>query len=305
MNTEKSSISGIKLVGQPLKVNSLQSIMRLQPLKGSEWCVYAYVLNRDVVDKDGNVDDMRGMIFPLGSFRDRDEAEQHAKNVISITGHQGVVVAKYGCAIPLTTNIDHKTILNVPLDTRGKILKFESDQYKRDMEIYEKKVKEEDERIREAEEEWDIDSIEHFKRQCYLAIKNKSKYDELKKEMEMAHSMYEKRKSLVKDHYDRHPDHEASWLEYLKSKLIERGELDLYNDIESSYLSLRDDLLDLKSKQSEKLDDPIVCTPDCNNSVPSILHHMSQFNLQDNQPPNCDNGICFLADSHHQEDTIQ
>ena len=49
----------------------------------------------------------------------------------------------------------------------------------------------------------------------------------------------------VRDHYTRHPEHEAQWLPYFKEKLAERGELDLYNGIEVAYKELRDELLGL------------------------------------------------------------
>ena len=46
--------------------NTLQSLVRLRGPQGSDWCVFAFVLNHDIVDKEGKIDDLRAMIFPLG-----------------------------------------------------------------------------------------------------------------------------------------------------------------------------------------------------------------------------------------------
>jgi len=232
------------------KVNSLQALMRLRPKRGSEWCTFAFVLNRDMLQSDGSLDDLHAVVFPLGAFDDQAKAEEHAKNIISITGHPGVVAARYGAPVPLATKFDPQTVVEVPVDVKGRLIELESAQYKREREQYEQRIKRERDIMKEAEEETDPDNIEHFKRQCYLAIKNRATFQMHSREADSAWQNYKKREMMVRDHFTRHPEHEKQWLPYLKEKLTERGELDLYYGIENAYTELKDELLGLIDSDS-------------------------------------------------------
>lgn len=244
------------------KVNSLQALTRLRAKRGCEWCTFAFVLNRDMIKPDGSLDELHAIVFPLGSFSDQDKAEEHAKNVISITGHPGVIAAKYAFPVPLTSKFDPKVVTEVALDAKGRLLELESAQYKREREEYERRVKQEKDIMKEAEEETNPDSIEHFKRKCYLAIQNRAKYQFHTREAETAWQNYKKREMEVRDHFSRHPEHEKDWLPYLKEKLEERGEMNLYLSMEAAYHELRDELLGLVD-------------PDDNDHSPTITQAVS------------------------------
>ena len=238
----KNNVIGSETVPPPKRVNSLQAITRLRPKKGSEWCTFAFVLNRDMIKEDGTLDELHAVVFPLGGFSERHQADEHAKNVIAITGHPAVISAQYGTPVKLTTKFDPEVVTEVTL-SNGKIIELESAQYKRETEEYENRVKQERELVKEAEDETDKDNIEHFKRQCYLAIKNRSTYEVASKQAEEAWKNYKKREEAVRDHFTRHPEHEKEWLPYLKQKLAERGEMKLYSGIEAAYSEIRDELL--------------------------------------------------------------
>lgn len=229
----------------PSKVEGLQAITRLKPIKKSQYCVYTYALNKDIVNSDGKVDDFRGMFFILGCFGSKTKAEEHVKELMLTTKHEQFYISEYGKPIRIETETNTDNISRIHIDTDNKIKELESEQYKKDREIYEKRIKLCNDVSKEAEEECNPDHIEHFKRQCYLAIKNRSIYEGYKNEYDTSFANYEKRKDLVRDHYKRHPEHEQQWLPYLKEKLTERGELMLYNTIESGYEKYRSDLLGL------------------------------------------------------------
>ena len=99
MASRDDNRAGGDTVPPPRRVNSLQSIMKLRPTIGSEWSTLAFVLNRDMIKPDGSLDELHAVVFPLGSFSDREKAEEHAKNVIAITGHPGVIAACYGAPL--------------------------------------------------------------------------------------------------------------------------------------------------------------------------------------------------------------
>ena len=220
-----------------IRRETLQALTRLRSPRGNDWCVLAYMINPDAAD------DTRGVVFPLGAFDDEKRAEKHAKSIIELTGYRSVVVARYATGIPLTIKLDGKTVVDVPVDSNGKLKELESAQYKYEREQYEKRVKHEEEVQREAEAEVDPDSIEHYKRQWYLAIKNRAAYEHHKKQMNEAWTNYKKYETAIHKHYTAHPEHDAQWLPYLKDKLVERGEEALYNSIAAGYNKLRDELL--------------------------------------------------------------
>lgn len=243
MNTDKKTIIGSESIPPPCKIEGLQAITKLKPISGCRYGVYTYALNKDIVDKDGKVDDFRGMFFLLGTFDKKTDAENHLKDLMIKTKHSEFYISEYGKPIRISTDIDTSNISKVYVDNNNKIKELESEQYKKDKEIYEKKMKLENDIVQEAENEFDPNHIDHFQRQCYLALKNKTTYENYKDIMKKALKNYEKNVISIREHYKNHPEHEEQWLPNLKEKLTERGELNMYNMIESGYEKYRDELL--------------------------------------------------------------
>jgi hypothetical protein len=216
-----------------------------------------------MIRPDGSLDDLHAMVFPLGAFDDEAKASEHAKNIISITGHPGVIAARYGTPVHLTSKFDPNIVTEVAIDPKGRLIELESAQYRHERAEYERRAKQERDIMKEAEDETDPDSIEHFKRQCFVAIKNRSAFQLHSKEAETAWENYKKRETAVREHFARHPEHEKEWLPYLKEKLTERGELNLYLGIEAAYKEIRDEILGLRDDDSGDQDtcDGGVCFP--------------------------------------------
>lgn len=245
METNNSLITGVETIPPPSKIEGLQAITKLRPITGCKYCVYTYALNKDIINSDGKVDDFRGMFFIVGCFDSKKEAEDHIKDLIIKTKHSNFYISEYGKPIRIETNIDSSNISKIYVDNNNKIKEMENEKYKQDKEFYEKQIKLGQDINKECEDECDLNHIEHFKRQCYLCIKNKTMYETHKKNMETSLENYKKREILVREHYEKHPEHEKQWLEYLKEKLQERGELALYNTIEKGYEQYRDEILGL------------------------------------------------------------
>ena len=303
MSSKRGIIAG-DVVPLPPKINSLQAIMRLRRKREcGEWYVLAFSLNRDMIRPDGTLDELHAVVFSLGNFDDENKAEEHAKSVIETTGHPGIMVARYGCPVPLTTTFDPKSIVEVHVDIKGKLMEMESAAYKREREAIEKRYKIEEDIMKESEDETDPEHIEYFKRQCYLAIKNRSSYQVHKKESEAAWDNYKKRESMVRDHFARHPEHEKQWLPYLKEKLIERGESNLYDGMERAYKELRDELLGLSEPTSTDI--ACECGPVCSGlnltqtqeSVTTTDHCYSDIESDE-----CSGGVCVVKQDSDSEE---
>lgn len=223
----------------------LSALCRLQARENSKYCTFAYVLNKDLQnDPEGSTvprkpDNFYGLIFPLGSSNDLQKEEDYARKVIDITGHPRVTVAKFGCPVKLTLEPEQKTVVEVEYDKVEELQKKENLEDKRK---YENRIKAEKELEKEIEEEGDVDNIEHFKRNAYLAVKHMSVYKQKLQEAEEALNNYQKRKEVLRDHYKRIPEHEEQWLPYLKNKLEGRGEQQLYQSVETGYNLIKEDL---------------------------------------------------------------
>lgn len=247
------SLETLEQIPPPRKINSLQAIMRLRSASPDVWNVFAYVLNRDMIQADGTLDDLHGVVFSLGSFRTKEEAAAYAKTVIEVTGHPSVMVAKFGMPAKLTVNFEPGIVEEVKVDIKGKLLKFEDEQYKREKEIYEQRLKLEKELMEEAELETDPDSVEHFKRNVFVALKNKATQTFHDKAAKDAKDAYNKRVEVVRDHYKRHPEHELEWLPLLKQKLVERGEQHVYDGIFKQYVEQRLEILGLANEYHKQV----------------------------------------------------
>lgn len=238
---------GAESIPPPKNLHSLQAIMKLKPTTtNNNYCTFAFALNRDMIKPDGTLDELHAVVFPLASFKDQDMAHNYALDVIQRTGHSGVIAAKFGSPVQLTSKFDPDNVIEVLVDDKGMIKDIESEQYKRDRDAYEKQIEYEKELQQEAEAECDPDHIEHFKRSAYLAIKNLSALKHNLKQVRENKENYIKRRDQLREHYNLHPEHEENWLPYLKEKLTERGELSLYQSLEYGYNQIREELLGIK-----------------------------------------------------------
>jgi hypothetical protein len=229
----------------PKPENTIQCLQKLMnsPVKPeSLWNVYAYVINKDIITPTG-VDDLRAYVFPLGSFFDFKKAEKHVKKLIEETGYNHIVIAQYGMPIPISTNVNCDVITKVTVDTNNKLIQMEAEENKRQKKLYEEKIKYEKELRQECLDEGDIDHIEHFKRQAYLASMHYQNYKDFLNKSNQAYTAYQQCKQIIKNHDLKHPNHKHEFLPYLKDKLIKRDEEDLYNKIKQAYLQCQDDLL--------------------------------------------------------------
>lgn len=234
----------------PRKLETLQAIMKLPRKDNLRYYVFAQVNNKDVIDKDGKIDDFRGIHFSLGGFQTKKEADQEIKNLMIKTGHPDFYLSEYATPTPITVvggNSDN--ITKIYVDTNNKIKELETAMYQESKELYEKNVKIKNDITKEGKDECDPDNIEYFKHQCYLAIKCKQKYEQKKKELELIENSYNEKLKLIQEHYQKYPEHEEQWLPLFKEKLTERGELKFYDSIEQGYKLYRDEILGITNNE--------------------------------------------------------
>jgi hypothetical protein len=228
---------------KPTLITGLQNIMKLPVEDKFRWNVIAYCINKDIIDNDGKVDPLRAIICPLGSYKTEEKAIKKVNQLIEVTGHSAFKIVKYGIFAEITTTPDSEIISTVTVDTQGKIMEMESEEFKNQKELYEKKMFFDKEMMQECELECDPNHIEHYKRAAYLVTKHYMSYLSLKNQTEQMYKNYELRKKVLKDHLEKHPEHEGEFLPYFKEKLENRGEEELYLRIEAGYNQYKHEFL--------------------------------------------------------------
>ncbi|HSW76364.1 MAG TPA: hypothetical protein VLG50_04940 [Candidatus Saccharimonadales bacterium] len=228
---------------QPTLLHTMQKIIQLPIEHGVAWSVFAYAVNKDIINEHGQVDDLRAIIFPLGSFNTQQLAQQHVKKVMEETGHSYFIVSRYGLAVPITVKHDQDVIIDVPVDLQGKVIEMENEEFKHQKELFDKRQKLEKELMDECENELNVDHPEHFKRHAFVALKHYTDYLKHKQECEKSFELFTTRQQALQAHFTSHPEHERDFLDFYKNKLMARGEEQLYLSIEQAYKQYRDVLL--------------------------------------------------------------
>ncbi len=111
------SVIASEEIPKPTIMHTMQNIMRLPIERGSDWNVYAYAVNKDIVN-EGKVDDLRAVVFPLGSFYDEKQAEKHALDCMEKTGHPHIIVSRYGYPVKITAKPDPTIVQTVNVDIK-------------------------------------------------------------------------------------------------------------------------------------------------------------------------------------------
>jgi hypothetical protein len=233
------------------KINSLKALCMLAPPEGQEgyWCVYSYVLNREVCKSKGEheLDNLYGMDIMLGVYPNEDIATKRAKYVTETTGY-GCRAAPLCVWNPLLLDSDPKRTTCIHKDVDGKILDFEDQEYQRQQELYFNRLEREKATLDEQERELDPEDISHYKYHWLAILKNKVRLEDLRDKLDKAQQDFDKHKSIIEEHYNRHPKHDKEWLEYLISIGYSGEEVNIikekYELLKPEILGLRDPLVD-------------------------------------------------------------
>jgi hypothetical protein len=219
----------------------------LTPPPGQEYALFAYLLNRDIVNEDGSLNPLRGLIFPLGSFPSEKKAKKRAHEIFEETGITAVVKTRYAAPTRITSDVDlsgTQTIISVPVGENGKVIKEITDaDFTAATKKYEASQALQKELDEEAILEEDPDHPEHFRKVAYAAVRSSQRVQALEQELALLRSLHERNLKNFKTHYGNHPEHENTWLPALASKLRVRGETDLYDEIATYYNTHRDDFI--------------------------------------------------------------
>lgn len=221
------------LAPAPTLLTYLQNLITSRPPPGCEWGVFAYVTTADSIDNINN--NTKALVFLLGSFATEKLAETHAKYIIQTTGYPKPVIAKYGLAIPITNVINTTIITNVPVDLKGTLIQMENEEYEKQKRLYQQKQKIEQNLLEEQERETDHTTQEFYNINMYKMLKQHILLLEHQKQCDKLAKQIIEQKQIIHNHIRDYPKHVDDFLPSLKSKLLARGEEDLFHTVNTNY----------------------------------------------------------------------
>lgn len=247
----------------PINEHTWEKLMKLKPStpEDNRINVFAYLLNKDIVDSEGRVDDLYGLIFPLGSFShdQQDKIPSYIENIEEKTGLKSFVAGEFGLPIQLRRCGYPKfgVVHSINVDCHNKVIKLQDKEYESDLEKFKRSIQIRKDVFKEIEDEEDPDNIEYFKRRCYLMMKNKDAIDAYQEHLDEVKKYYDQRKKEAAKCLLAHPDLSDRWLPYVKEKLDFRDEMELYRALEHTYNSyiekdIRDEMEKIKREEGER-----------------------------------------------------
>ncbi len=203
--------------------NTYKLLEKRLPPSDQEFVIYAYFLYSE--PRDG----VHGKQIYLGAYPTKRNALSVVEDIIKRTGHDCIYVTE-SCnwedidekkRPDRTLYVDPQTkAKDLEEQYRHKILKEAEEEEKRD--LISKELEE------QAIKELDPSTIEYYVHNWFNLIKNRSKYEHHKQEMEYYDKMYNQRADKVRKQYSEQPEIEDQWLDLYEPRLKRRGEEDIF-----------------------------------------------------------------------------
>ena len=308
-------------IDRPRNINVARALLKLKKHNdGAPFVVMAWMLNKDIIDESGNVDNLYGCCIDMGHYRTYEDAEKRCKEVIVITGHDAVRVIKLGQPLPLTMKLDptYGDIKDIPVDSQGNFITLAEKQVEERNRLMEERIKLEKEIVQEQIDILDPGHIEHFKHQVYIAVQGFQKIS--------AHENYirEQKRAVIdavtklRKYYHYHTDNEENWLEWYEAKLSTRNEMNIYEVVSNMYERHRNaflglegedilDMLDIEVDSDSGSDTEDKVTPEVvqeEETVESsdegelcddvVLEENNMIKDAPTPDPCCTDGVCFI-----------
>lgn len=294
--------SGAKATPRPRKINTINALMKISQPKGQEFAVFTYFLNRDIITPEGQVDNLYGVVFHMGTYPTFNRAEKRAKQIIEMTGCVDVIVAKLGLPARLTVHPDTHLVTEVPVDLKGKLIEMQNKSWAEEEKRAEEQMSIQEEILADKEAEKDPNHPEYFRHQCFLAIRNRANYQHYKKMADDAWERYKEREQKIREFYHDNPNGhgiEEVWLENLEKKLARRDEKALFAMMKTAYEEIRDELLGLEPKSVTLTPEPTPTpTPSPEPEPESPAIPKTPANSEE------DGGVCILGGDCYPEPVI-
>nr|QBK89796.1 MAG: uncharacterized protein LCPAC101_00790 [Pithovirus LCPAC101] len=231
-------------------VNDLKKLENVEREPGQNFSVVGYFLVplKELVSDDA--DDLstpRGMWINLGSYSSYKQANKRREAVIKQTDVSSIWIQEmYEWQYISNGNIPKNVKNNakdINLDKEELILEQTRRERIKIQEEREKMDKMRKDIDNDIEKEMNKGSIEYYTRQWWLASKDKSYYEIVKREMNKYEKLYRDKLDKIKELDIEYPEYKNKWKDVLKPKLMARNEENLYNLIDKASTEMSKEIL--------------------------------------------------------------
>lgn len=237
-----------------LKINSIAALAKLPLPVGQRWIIWTYLLNSEIVRKDGTADNNYGTIIQLGSYSTQKEAEEKVEDFIEITGHQHICCSKLGMFVKLEVSPDPRNIKIVNEKELQNNVNKENERRARNdkrRDAINKDI------AKDRLLEQDPNTQEYFNMNLIAYMSNSDKIDFYAKKLEELMTARDQRFAKIIDHNDQYPEHIDQFLPSLQEKFSLRGEEGHFSRYEEQFKKYKAQFLPAKPKTIES-DEPIM-----------------------------------------------
>ncbi len=211
---------------------SITSIRNVDVRGGDGWSVLAYCLNGELCEPS-RINRLYGLVVPCGSYKSENEAQSACDRIAAVSGMQCVVVCRERRPFPLKLVPNDESIVyhrNENDNVNEMQLSIERERSRREQ-VQMRAEEERKERNDPNTMSYLINSIYHL-----------TSADEELKELEMQRlRLHEKKEKALKEveaNISLHPEHAKEWKTEALRRLQERGEMNVYHKMVSSWDSM-------------------------------------------------------------------
>lgn len=215
---------------------------RKPPSKKQKYTIYAYFLYSEV-----SPEGIHGKQIFLGSYKNKKDALDEARNIVLETGHDCIYVCKTCSWEDINERRDFDRTVYV--DSKKKEEDLEEQYRQKVLKDSEKEAerarisKELDEQMKN---ELDPTTVEHYAHNWFNAIRNYTQLQEHKEKMEYYETQYQKRIDKIREQYKKQPDVDDTWLDIYEERLKARKEEDIFLMMKMGHERLKDEILNVK-----------------------------------------------------------
>lgn len=221
----------------------VEKIGRLDHRAHGEYSAFAIFLNRELAeiqrensDSDENLKEpLYGIVIPCGSFSTKAEAEERTAYLSAVSGAPVVVTCETGEPIPLSFRPCSNSVIyqRDPDKSICDLQKSISEQREKVNAVKQRIQQEKKERI------LDVNSVHTYIQNIYLCAQQCQMITQYQQSIDEIKNLYNASLKEIEEFERKNPSIAATWSEVAKSRLKERNELGVFNEMNSWFQAQR------------------------------------------------------------------
>ena len=221
----------------------VEKISRLDHNAHGKYSAFAVFLNRELAevqreksDTDEKIKEpLYGIVIPCGSFSTKAEAEERTAYLSAVSGAPVVVTCETGEPIPLSFRPCSNSVIYQRDPDRSicDLQKSISERRQKVNEVNQRLQQEKKERIS------DVNSVHSYIQKIYLCAQQHQTITQYQQSIDETKKLYNASMADLEEFERKNPSIAATWSEVAKSRLRERNELGVFNEMNAWFQAQR------------------------------------------------------------------